>query len=205
MLRVLPAELAPLRCEGAVVTVELAVSVVTAWHLERAVPDTARIRVHASEPELRTEPQTRKRLLHLRVGGPGCAQQHHECGGGLSWVDQHHQYLAPGDGKGRLWLPNEVLAVRGCDGLCPAVHVELSQDVLDVDGHCLRADRERPGDVTLFEAVREQAENLGLTAGEISRIRPVWSYATHERGDSCDELARVTRFDKIVVGTDEQA
>src|SRR6266542_2131219 len=71
MLRVLPAELAPLRCEGAAVTVELAVSVVTAWHLERAVPDTARIRVHASEPELRTVLQTRNLRGHGRISVDG--------------------------------------------------------------------------------------------------------------------------------------
>jgi hypothetical protein len=110
-----------------------------------------------------------------------------------------------------LWL-DEAALKRRRDGLRASVDAELRVNVLDVRGDRLRADDECRGDLSLGAALREQRQDLSL-AGAQARlvgvpvpvaVRLRWSCPAQRAPDPREQLSRVERLRKIVVGTEHQ-
>src|SRR4029450_11102182 len=67
-------------------------------------------------------------------------------------------------------------AVRGGGGLDPAGHLELAEDVGDVDAGGLGADEQCLADLAVGPAVGNQREDLAFAGGEPERVGwPPWS------------------------------
>jgi len=96
------------------------------------------------------------------------------------------------------------------DRLGASVGTELGQDTLDMARHGLRADDEVPRDLLRSQSLREQRQDLKLTAGEGSVDRtalPRAASSTRARDKSpsaSEELVPIDRFDEVVVAADKE-